>query len=240
MVGINTFCADVIQTTKFNVGVATISPSSGAGSISTIRSTNPLFPGTGELVRINDLVQYSDISSADRDPIMARVTGVGATTITVTGVADVTGVVSGTLPSGSALEVSDLKIVSTDFESSDEVSLYTELPKHDVSNVDLTAASISIRKVYDGETIALNRVANTLTAGENETFLPFDPERYAVFRSDGTTEELTSDRLVFSNGMTELDILNLSTATDSGNVSIVTTLKKIKPVAKKKIKKRVN
>ena len=133
-----------------------------------------------------------------------------------------------------------LKIVSTDFESSDDVTLYTELPKHDVSNVDLTDASISIRKAYDGETIALNRIANTLTAGENETFLPFDPERYAVFRSDGTTEELTADRLVFSNGMTQLDILNLSTATDSGNVSVITTLKKIKPVAKKKIKKRVN
>ncbi len=239
VVGINTFCADVIQTTKFNVGVATISPASGAGTISTIRSTNPLFPGTGELVRINDLVEFSDIASSDRDPIMARVTSVGTDTITVTEVSSVSGVVNGTLPT-SALEVSDLKIVSTDFESADEVTLYTELPKHDVSNVDLTDASISIRKVYDGETIANNRIANTLTAGENETFLPFDPERYAVFRSDGTTEELTADRLVFGSGMTTLDILNLSTATDSGNVSIITTLKKIKPVAKKKIKKRVN
>ena len=239
VVGINTFCADVIQTTKFNVGVATISPASGAGTISTIRSTNPLFPGTGELVRINDLVEFSDIASSDRDPIMARVTSVGTDTITVTEVASVSGVVNGTLPT-SVLEVSDLKIVSTDFESSDEVTLYTELPKHDVSNVNLTDASISIRKVYDGQTIANSKIANTLSAGENETFLPFDPERYAVFRSDGTTEELTADRLVFDSGMTTLDILNLSTATDSGNVSVVTTLKKIKPTAKNKIKKRVN
>ena len=115
--GINTFCADVIQTTKFNVGVATISPASGAGTISTIRSTNPLFPGTGELVRINDLVEFSDIASSDRDPIMARVTSVGTDTITVTEVASVSGVVNGTLPT-SVLEVSDLKIVSTDFDGS--------------------------------------------------------------------------------------------------------------------------
>ena len=239
VVGINTFCADVIQTAKFNVGVATISPASGAGTISTIRSTNQLFPGTGELVRINDLVQFSDIASADRDPIMARVTSVGTDTITVAGVATVSGVVNGALPT-SALDVSDLKIVSTDFESGDDTTLYTELPKHDVSNVDLTDASISIRKVYDSQTIANSRIANTLSAGENETFLPFDPERYAVFRSDGTTEELTADRLVFGSGMTTLDILNLSTATDSGNVSVVTTLKKLKPIAKVKIKKRVN
>ena len=161
VVGINTFCADVIQTTKFNVGVATISPASGAGTISTIRSTNQLFPGTGELVKINDLVEFSDISSSDRDPIMARVTSVGTDTITVAGVANVSGVVNGTLPT-SALEVSDFKIVSTDFESSDEVTLYTELPKHDISSVDLTDASISIRKVYSGETIANSRIANTL------------------------------------------------------------------------------
>ena len=106
---------------------------------------------------------------------MARVTSVGTDTITVAGVANVSGVVNGTLPT-SALEVSDFKIVSTDFESSDEVTLYTELPKHDVSSVDLTDASISIRKVYSGETIANSRIANTLDQGEYATFLPFDPE----------------------------------------------------------------
>ena len=239
VIGISTFCADVIQNTKFNVGVATISPASGAGSISTIRSTNPLFPGTGDLVKINDLVQYSDITSADRDPIMARVTGVGQTTITVDAVASVTGVVNGSLPS-SALEVSDFKILTTDFESTDDISLYTKLPKEHISNVDLTDASISIRKVYSGQTISNNQIANTLSAGTNETFLPFDAERYAIFRSDGTTEELTSDRLVFSDGMASLTILNLSTATDSGDVTVVTTLKKLKPTAKIKIKNRVN
>ena len=238
VVGINTFAADVIQSLKFNVGVATISPKSGAGNISTVRSTNQLFPGTGELVKINDLVEYTDLASSEVDPIVARVTGVGNTTITITGVANVSGVANGSLPS-SATEVSDFKIITTSLEPSSEKRLYTVLPKENISNVDLTDASISIRKVFTN-TIANNRIATTLEAGENETFLPFDAERYAVFRSDGTTEELTADRLVFSNGGKSLNILNLSTATDAGTVSVITTLKKLKPVAKKKIKNRVN
>ena len=163
-------------------------------------------------------VDNVSVTLADGTNCVGKV--LGTDTITVTEVSSVSGVVNGTLPT-SALEVSDLKIVSTDFETSDDTTLYTELPKHDVSNVDLTDASISIRKVYDSQTIANSRIANTLSAGENETFLPFDPERYAVFRSDGTTEELTADRVVFDSGMTTLDILNLSTATDSGNVSVV-------------------
>ena len=43
-VGINTFSADVIQSTKFTVGIATVSPL--VGGVSTVRSNNPAFPGT--------------------------------------------------------------------------------------------------------------------------------------------------------------------------------------------------
>ncbi len=237
--GVNTFCADVIQSTKFNVGVATISPVSGAGSISTIRSTNQQFPGTGELVKINDLVQWSDISTADDVPTMARVTGVGLTTIEVTGISDVNGVINGTLPS-TALDVSDLKIVTTDLQSSSDNSLFTKLPKTNISDVDLTDASLSIRKVYSTETIANNRIANQLTLGTNETFLPFDAERYAVVGSGGSTITLNSDNLEFNSGMTTLDILGLNVTTDSDPVTVVTSVKKLKPTAKTKIKKRVN
>jgi hypothetical protein len=38
VIGINTFSADVVQSSKFNVGIATISPLSGG--VSTIKSSN--------------------------------------------------------------------------------------------------------------------------------------------------------------------------------------------------------
>ena len=238
--GINTFCADTVQSTSFSVGIATISPGEGANYISTVRTPNTLFPGTGDIVRINDLVEYGDMNvSTTGDPVMARVVSVGTSEITITGVTTIANIVQGKLPT-TPFTANDFRVVSTNLQESGDNTLYTILPKENISDVDLTDASLSIRKVYSDQTIAANRVANQLTSGENQTFLPFDPERYAVIASNGQIEELTADRLVFGNGMSTLDIINLQTETDSGNVQIVTTLKKLKPTSKTKIKKRVN
>mgnify|MGYP001356506343 CR=1 FL=1 len=238
--GINTFCADTIQSTSFNIGIATISPGKGANYISTVRSPNTLFPGTGDILRINDLVEYGDMNvSTTGDPVMARVVSVGTSEITITGVTTISGIVNGKLPT-TPFEANDFRVVRTNLSDSQDNTLYTQLPKENVSDVNLTDASLSIRKVYSEETIAANRVANQLASGENQTFLPFDPERYAVIASNGQIEELTADKMVFGNGMTTLDIINLETETDSGDVQIVTTLKKLKPTSKTKIKKRVN
>ena len=70
--------------------------------------------------------------------------------------------------------------------------------------------------------------------------MPFDEERYAVIASDGITEQINSTNFVFGNGMSTLDIIGLPTETDSGNVQVVTTLKKLKPTSKTKIRNRVN
>ena len=58
-VGINTFSADVIQSTKFSAGIATVSALSGG--ISTITAKNTAFPGT--LVKENDLIEYTDTTA---------------------------------------------------------------------------------------------------------------------------------------------------------------------------------
>ena len=69
-VGINTFSADVIQSTKFSAGIATVSALSGG--ISTVTAKNTDFPGT--LVKENDLIEYTDTTAGLRnDPIFARV-----------------------------------------------------------------------------------------------------------------------------------------------------------------------
>ena len=238
--GINTFTANTTQETSFNVGIATISPGKGANYISTVRSPNNLFPGTGDVIRINDLVEYGDMNvNLIGDPVMGRVVSVGTSEITITGVATVTNIVDGKLPT-TPFTATDFRVVRTNLENSLDNTLYTVLPRENVSDVDLTDASLSIRSVYSDQTIAANRVANQLTSGENKTFLPFDEERYAVIRSDGITEEVNSTNFVFGNGMSTLDIIGLPTITDNGNVQIVTTLKKLKPTSKTKIKNRVN
>ena len=231
--GISTFSADVIQSNKFIVGIATVSPLSGG--ISTIKSSNESFPGT--LVKENDLIQYSDTTPGlDGDPIIARVTNVGTSDISVEGVAAVTGISSGFLPS-STLSITDLKILTTQLATSSDNSLFTPLPKVNVSNVDLAEASLVIRKTFIVN-IASNELSAQVEADTNESFLPFDVERYLLIRSDGSTESLSGDKFDIATNGSTLQIRSLG-SNDTG-ATLIATLRKVKPKAKEKIKNRVN
>ena len=233
--GINTFSADVIQSTKFTVGIATVSPLSGG--VSTVRSNNPAFPGT--IVKENDLIEYTDNTTGGlltEDPIVARVVSVGTTHIDIEGVTAVAGISSGLLPT-SALNVTDLKIIGTQLASSSDESLYTPLSKINISNVDLSDASLTIRKTFTVD-IASNELSSQVVADTNETFLPFDEERYLLIRSDGSTEALSSDKFDISPNGKTLQIRGLGS--NDTDASLITSLRKVKPKAKVKIKNRVS
>jgi hypothetical protein len=233
VVGVNTFSADVIQSNKFLVGIATVSPLSSG--VSTIRSTNPSFPGN--IVKENDLIQYSDTTPGlGGDPIIGRVTSVGTTHVSVEGVTAVTGISSGFLPA-STLSVTDLKVLTTNLAPSSGNSLFTPLPKVNISNVDLAEASLVIRKTFTVN-IASNELSTQVVAPANETFLPFDEERYLLVRSDGSTESLSGDKFDISTTGNTLLIRNLG-ANDTG-ATLIATLRKVKPKAKEKIKNRIN
>lgn len=226
----STFSADTIQSEFFNVGIASISGESGG--ISTITSSNNQFPGN--IVKKNNLVQFSNPSSLDIN--YAKVVNVNSSSITIESVSSVSGIASGSLPS-SALSVTDLKVLTTRLERSSDNTLYTPLPKNNIASVDLTNANITIRKSFTVN-ISGNQLSAAVTAAENETFLAFDEERYALIRSDGSTEQLSSDKFSFLVGGTQLQIYNLG-ADDTG-ATLITTLRKIKPKSKEKIKNRVN
>ena len=223
-----TFNADTIQLDTFNVGIATISPSSGG--ISTVTSTNENFPG--KIVKVGNLVKFSNGSSSL--PVYANIVSVGKTTISISGIATVTGINQGGL-STSLLNVSDLRILGTKLSKSTDDTLYTVLPRPNISSVDLTNASLTIRKTFNA-TISDNKT-NIINADANETFLPFDEERYTLMRSDGSTEVLTSDKFDFINGSTQIQIYNLGS---NDSATLVATLRKIKPKSKIKLKNRVN
>jgi hypothetical protein len=226
----STFSANTIQSTKFNVGIVTISASSGG--ISTVKSTNPAFPGN--IVKKDNLVQFSNPPNIDIN--FAKVVSVGSSQITIEAVTSVAGIASGNLPTNS-LNVTDFKILTTSLQSSSDNTLYTRLSKSNVATVDLSEANLTIRKIFKVN-ITSNQLSTPILAGSNETFLPFDEERYSLIRSDGSTEVLTSDKVFLLVGSTQLQIYNLG-SNDTG-ATLVTTLRKIKPKAKQKIKNRVN
>ena len=224
------FNADVVQSVSANIGIATISAASGG--FSTITSPNERFPG--DLVKVDNLIQFSN-SAKSNDPTYGKVTAVGTNTVTIANVADVDGIVNGDLPTTN-FDAQDLKVLTTDITSSSDNTLFTRLPKENISNVNLTNANLSIRRAYtvnivDGKT-------NIVNAGENEVYLPFDAERYSLIRTDGVTEVLTGDKFIITNGGRTLQIGNLGS--NSTNATLVATLTKRKPTNKTKIRNRVN
>jgi hypothetical protein len=230
--GINTFSANVIQSVKFDVGIATVSPSSGG--VSVITSSNDRFPGT--IVKQNDLVRYTDTTAGlSGDQILARVVSVGTTTISVEGVATVAGIASGYLPA-STLEITDLKVLTSSLAASSDNTLFTPLPNVNVSALDISGSILTIRKTFD-VSITSNQLTTQVQAGDNETFLPFDDERYLLIRSDGTTEPLSADKFEIGGDAKSLQIRNLGS--DDNGATLIATLRKTNPKSKVKIKNRV-
>jgi hypothetical protein len=225
-----TFTADIVQEDVSTIGVATISAYNAIG-ISTIISANPIFP---QNLKIGNLLKFTSGISAD--PTLVKVVSVGTTSINVSGVSTITGIVKGYLPSTTS-QINDLTLVTSNFESSGDNTLYTPLSKVNIESVDLTNATLTIRKKYS-VSISSNQLSSSQVASTNETFLPFTEQRYSLIRSDGTTEVLTSDKVQIASNGKSLQIYNLGS--DDSNSTLVATLSKINPKAKVKIKNRVN
>ena len=107
-----TFSADTVQTNNINIGIATFTPHNTntsllgypSNSISSIRSTNPIFPGN---IKVGNILKFSPSQTSEfNEPIMASVVSVGTTHVVVTGVSTVTGVADGKLPAVTT-QVSD-------------------------------------------------------------------------------------------------------------------------------------
>ena len=62
--------------------------------------------------------------------------------------------------------------MGADLQKARDVSFYTKLPKDNISNVDLTDASLVIRKTQNVN-ISGGQLATALDAGANETFFHF-------------------------------------------------------------------
>ena len=226
-----TFSADVIPSVSSVIGIASIT--AHHNGISTVSTPGVTWPG---IVTTGNLVQYSD--PAKDLPNLARVTQVNTNSIQITGVQTVTAYREGGL-SSSLVDVTDFSIVKSDLQQTsggnviNNESLYSVLPHTNIQSVDLTNSNIVIRKSF---TVNIsNNSTGTIAAAANETFLPFDEERYTLVRSDGSFEILTQDKFTFSAGNTQVTINGLG-ANDTG-ATLTAALRKANIKAKSKIKK---
>ena len=232
-----TFNGDIIQRSVIDFGNAQFTAKDNATGVCTVTSENPLFPGT---LKVGNILSFGGLGN--NVPSFARITEVNTNDVKVTGVTTVTGVASGAIPT-SATQISSLRLETSPLERSEETRLYSLMPKSLISDVDLTDSTITIRKIFDVDVVTngntgLGQLSSAVTSGVNETFLPFDEERYVFMRSDGTTVALTDDMFNFSTGNTVLQIEDLGGPTTG--CTLIATLQKSRPSAKVKRLNRVN
>ena len=240
----STFNADVKQTVFSHIGEVNVSAATTSGAslgIATVTSTDKskFFVG---IATVGNLVQYTNTNiSGVETPSYARIESVSQHSLTISGVTTVAGVCEGGLPqysmaglttTGGPINISNFKILTSQFQSSTDNNLYTKFPKNNVSNVDLTNSHITIRKQFDVNIID-NSTATISSGSAQETFLPYDEEDYVLIRDDGATESLSSDKFDFNEGSTQLIINGLGT---NSGARLIATLRKIN--VKNKIKEK--
>jgi hypothetical protein len=225
-----TFTADVVQTQSFPVGFVSITASSGG--ISTVSSSAVRFTG---IAAVGNLVSYS--APGLNDPSYARIVSINEKNIGIQSVATVTDICNGSLPT-TPLNVGDFSILSSPLLTSSDNTLYTTLPKSNISSVDLTNSRISIRRQYD--VTITNGETSPISCGSDEKFLSFDEERYILIRESGVTESLSADKIKISRTSTPevLTIVGLTTGV-TVRAKLIVTLEKSKVKSKIKNKNRI-
>ena len=212
----NTFNADVKQSSLFSIGEVNISIATTSGAylgISTVTSADPnkFFIG---IATVGNIVEYTN--AGFNTTSYARVESVSQNSLTISGVTTVAGICEGGLHT-SIINPSNFKILTSQFQTSSDNNLYTKLPKSNISNVDLTNSSIVIKKQFDVE-ITNNSTGTVSSGSAEETFLPYDEERYVLIRTGngvddfGGTEALSADKINFNAGSTEITINGLGRA----------------------------
>ncbi len=244
----STFSGDVKQTVFSHIGEVNVSAATTSGTslgIATVTSTDKskFFIG---IATVGNLVSYTNTNiSGGETPSFARIESVSQNSLTISGVTTVTGICEGGLPqytsvglstTGGPINISNFKILTSQFQSSTDNTLFTKLPKNNISDVDLTDSHITIRKQFDVD-ITDNSTGTISSGSAAETFLPYDEEDYVLIRTDGTTEALSSDKFDFNEGSTQLIINGLGT---NSPAKLIATLRKINVKEKLKERQKIN
>ena len=230
-----TFSADLVQSSSLSFQQATVSAIDTATGISTV--TSPSMAGNTfvGVVTTGNLISYQRPNLIV--PSLARVTSVGGTNFTVTGVTTVTNVSDGALPTAT-FTATGLEVLTSRFQqtngTANERSLFSVLPKKFVQSVDLerSSAFLRVRKevtITNGETGIIS-----VDNANIQTWQSFDEERYSLQNADGTTQVLTSDKVTFNGQKTTLTIKGL---TGSGNAVLIGTVLQREITSKIKLKK---
>lgn len=208
------FLADATLDKVLRSEVVTIQAAAGETSQVTVTS-----PGTLSGINVDNIVIYQ-LPNINAD-VYNRVESVDAskTTMVLRAVSNVSGVCNGSLPTSTYNGVISLGIAKA--RNEENAYLYAELPNQNISFVDLTSSTITF-SAQSNKTFTPSgspSIGYSLEVGLDDfdlgtdsgsaSFEVYDEERYSIFYSDGTIDNLTSDKIRLNSNSTLVTFLNI-------------------------------
>jgi phosphatidylethanolamine-binding protein (PEBP) family uncharacterized protein len=202
--------------------------------IDEVRGISTCFPSSTQFasfIKLDDIVSFTKIG--DILPTYGKVVGIGTTTFNLESTSSVPGVCNQGI-TNSDIIVENVRIVKSKFSSSSDNSFYTPLPKQNIENINLLNSKIIIRKQYN--LVSTAGTTNTISCLPEESFLPYNKNRYSLSYQGGLIEPLRADQINILPGQKSLFIDKLS---QDGNCTLTVALEKINVTHKVKIKNSV-
>tara|TARA_R100001460_G_scaffold10207_2_gene24138 strand:- start:891 stop:8294 length:7404 start_codon:yes stop_codon:yes gene_type:complete len=177
--------------------------------------------------------------STDADETVNRVSAISAdgATLTLSATTTVSGVNNGAIKAAGISTSNSFRVKVPRISTNS--GIFAPLPRKNIADVDTSNSNLIIGKQILNKAISSSTItlassdALNASAGITSAFFePFDAEKYSIQYSDGTTEPLTSDQVVITNGGNNIAFNGLSKS--SGNATVNVTLKKIGITSKAK------
>jgi len=215
------FVADVVLTKKVPFGFNV------TDQITISTSGDVTCPGRNFLgIRSDTVIQYQ--IPGESLETFNRVVSVSSDglSMTVGACPSVSNVCSGSLPGVTTSVL--FKVGTPEIIDDSKSSLYSPLFDKNISSVDLSSANLTINsqiRSLSTDSLGSLTVNVSSTGISNVFFENYDADRYSIFYSDGTIEDLTSDQFTLSADGTEITLKGLRVS-QSGNVALNVTLRK--------------
>lgn len=227
------FSADVFLQktlpTSFNLNDIITIGAASAG-VSTVTSSGKNFVG----IKSDSIIRYQ--RSGFSTESYARVLSVdnGGLSMRIVAVPDVTGVCVGSLPSSSVTSTFSLGYSAV--KNGEKSNLYAKLGNINVSNVDLFNSNLTIKRQVTGKTVSQTGTLSLTVSSDvgisDAYFEPYSPEKYSLFYSDGTIDNLSSDKVIITSNGGILQLSGLQPSKSDVTVHVTVT----KSIVKNKTK----
>ena len=190
-------------------------------------------------IKTDAIISYNHGTFAD--PVFNRVSNISSDGETLTLVAvgqSITGVNNGGILAAGISTNSTFRIKSPKITNLSGASLYSRLPKKNISAVDLSDSNLVISRQITGKSVSGKTLTITsqdgldVSSGISSAFFePFDAEKYSIAYADGTTEPLTGDQVTITNNGNDVQFSGLA---QNSNCTVNVTMKKIGLTSKSK------